>query len=138
MEEELVREAIREWNPWWQAGTVPETKQKILRHEHLDALQQIMNTREIIVLSGVRRSGKSTLLYQLIQTLLDQGVPKENIFYFNLDDPLTPLLDDPLERLMQTYEADLRPKGKKYLFFDEIQNVKEWTRWMKKRYDLDE
>jgi hypothetical protein len=79
---------------------------------------------------GVRRSGKSTYLFQIIQRLKDSGVPRENILYLNFfDDRLHNLRQDNLGMIAEAYYS-LYPEKKNaetvYCFFDEIQAVPEW------------
>ncbi|MCX5753425.1 MAG: ATP-binding protein [Candidatus Krumholzibacteria bacterium] len=79
---------------------------------------------------GVRRSGKSTYLFQIIQRLKDSGVPRENILYLNFfDDRLHNLRQDNLGMITEAYYS-LYPEKKNvetvYCFFDEIQAVPGW------------
>ena len=79
---------------------------------------------------GVRRSGKSTCLFQIIQRLKDSGVPRENILYLNFfDDRLHNLRQDNLGMITEAYYS-LYPEKKNtetvYCFFDEIQAVPGW------------
>jgi len=79
---------------------------------------------------GVRRSGKSTYLFQVIQRLLDNGVPRESILYLNFfDDRLHNLKRDGLGLITEAYYS-LYPEKKNtetvYCFFDEIQAVPGW------------
>ncbi len=82
------------------------------------------------VFIGVRRSGKSTYLYQRIQRLLDTGVPQENILYLNFfDDRLHNLRHENLGLIAEAYYS-LYPEKKNaetvYCFFDEIQALQGW------------
>jgi len=79
---------------------------------------------------GVRRSGKSTYLFQVIKRLLDGGVPRENILYLNFfDDRLHNLRQVGLGSIVEAYYS-LYPEKKNtetvYCFFDEIQAVDGW------------
>lgn len=79
---------------------------------------------------GVRRSGKSTFMYQLIKKLQDTGVPRENILYLNFfDDRLHSLRHDNVAVILEAYFS-LYPEKKNtemiYCFFDEIQVVSGW------------
>lgn len=79
---------------------------------------------------GVRRSGKSTFLFQLIQGLLDSGVSRENILYLNFfDDRLHSLQHENLALIAESYFSIYpEKKGEEtiYCFFDEIQAVPGW------------
>ncbi|NLH50940.1 MAG: ATP-binding protein [Myxococcales bacterium] len=79
---------------------------------------------------GVRRSGKSTYLFQIMERLLEEGVPRENILYLNFfDDRLHDLRQGNLGLIVEAYYS-LFPKKKDsstvYCFFDEIQTVSGW------------
>ena len=79
---------------------------------------------------GVRRSGKSTYLFQIIQRLLDDGVPRENILYLNFfDDRLHNLRQEGLGLITEAYYSlypEKKNSEKVYCFFDEIQAVAGW------------
>jgi len=87
-----------------------------------------MNKRIIKVLTGVRRCGKSTILEQLVEELKRNGVNEENIIlinfeleeYFNIKN--TEQLSDYINKLVKNNN------DRKYLFLDEIQEVKNWER----------
>jgi uncharacterized protein len=79
---------------------------------------------------GVRRSGKSTFMFQLMQRLQDSGVSRQNILYLNFfDDRLHSLQHDSLGVILEAYFS-LYPEKKNtekvYCFFDEIQVVPGW------------
>ncbi len=94
-----------------------------LREKYLEKIRGFYHECEIIkVLTGVRRCGKSSIMNLVIQELLDQGVSKENIIYFNLDrKPFDKI--ETAEQLDEIIEKNKAANGKNYLFIDEIQNV---------------
>lgn len=79
---------------------------------------------------GVRRSGKSTYMFQVIQRLLDSGVSRQNILYLNFfDDRLHSLRHDSLSVITEAYYSlfpDKKNTEAVYCFFDEIQAVTGW------------
>jgi len=79
---------------------------------------------------GVRRSGKSTYLFQLIQRLLDSGLQRQNILYINFfDDRLHNLRQDSLGLIAEAYYSiypEKKNAEKVYCFFDEIQAAPGW------------
>jgi predicted AAA+ superfamily ATPase len=96
-----------------------------------------LSSKKIISLIGVRRSGKSSILFDMINRLRED-IPKENIIYINFeDDRLYPLtlkdLDDLLEGYYELY-PDKREE-KIYLFLDEIQAVPNWEIYIRRIYD---
>ena len=92
---------------------------------------------KIISLIGVRRSGKTSILYNTIETLRKRIDPG-GIVYLNFeDDRLFPLELQNLNEIMESY-YELHPEKraeKIYLFFDEIQNVENWEKFIRRIYD---
>lgn len=86
--------------------------------------------RKATVCIGVRRSGKSTFMFQLMRRLQDRGVPRQNILYLNFfDDRLHQLRHDGLGGILDAYFSlypEKKDTEKVYCFFDEIQAVPGW------------
>lgn len=98
------------------------------REKYLTKIRGFYHECEIIkVLTGVRRCGKSSIMNLIMQELLNQGVNKDNILYFNLDKKPYVNIDtaEKLDELISKYNT---AQGKKYLFVDEIQNVKNFEK----------
>ena len=131
-----MKDILKQWNPWWSTGSVPEKKRLIPRDAVLSRIVKLLPEREAVVLSGVRRCGKSTLLYQAIDSLLKDGVAAGNILYLNLDEPLPEKNVEVLDEVLNAYLELKNPQGRLYLFFDEIQGIPRWEQWVKKQYDL--
>lgn len=96
-----------------------------------------LDSRKIVSLIGVRRCGKTCLLYGLINQLRASVDPR-NIIYLNFeDDRLYPLSLHDLDSLMEGYYALFPDKRneKVYLFLDEIQNIPEWERYVRRIHD---
>lgn len=108
---------------------------EILKHR-----EKIIQSKEIIVISGVRRSGKSTLLKLLAEAIISENIADKNdVLYINFEDPKLYNLN--LENCQALYEIFLEAAGKgkkKYLFFDEIQNVSSWERWLNHLYEFED
>lgn len=86
------------------------------------------------VFVGIRRAGKSFLLYQRIQQLLAQGVQWDEILYINFEDER--LVGMSLEDLNLLLEVHLETYGKKpILFLDEIQNIAGWEKFARRIAD---
>lgn len=121
------------WNPWWKN----HYKIEVTKRPLFDEIISLIERKEILFLTGIRRSGKTSAFYYIINSLLENNTPSENIFYLNLDDEA--FLDKSLNQIYQTYKQ-LFPKikGKTYLFLDEIQNCENWERFVKTIYDSHE
>ena len=94
------------------------------RENYLKKIRDFYHATDIIkVITGVRRCGKSCLMETIAYELKEYGISAENIIYFDLDskDYNKILKPEQLERLIESVSAI---KGIKYLFIDEVQNVK--------------
>jgi len=120
-------------NPWWSGK---DFGIGVRRKHYSSKIRKYYATEEIVVLSGVRRSGKTTLLYQFIHDLIhEQNVDPRSILFVNCDEPALARLDRPLETVLDTYRREVYSKEGACLVFDEIQNIPEWERWIKAVYD---
>ena len=128
-----ILEALIRLNPWWYGESVPSG---IPRNAYLSRIQRYATTEEIVVLAGVRRAGKTTLLYQTIDHFIrSKRVPAKKILFVNFDEPDFSALDDPFAEILSIYRADICGEDEVYLIFDEIQDVPGWERHIKALYD---
>jgi len=101
-------------------------------------LQVPLGSGKVVVLTGIRRSGKTSLLFEAINRLLATGVSRERIVYLNLeDDRIFPVIASELDSILQAH-AELHPElagENKYLFLDEVQAVVGWERFVRRVYD---
>lgn len=99
----------------------------IYRTEYMERLKAFKDQKIIKVVTGLRRSGKSTLLEMFKDELLKEGVRTEQIQYINFE----LMKYDSVRDCRQLYELVVKkalPDEKNYLFFDEIQQVKGWEK----------
>ena len=104
-------------------------KQIYFREKYLRKIRGFYHDTEMIkVITGVRRCGKSTLLKMIAEELLQVGIKKENIIFINLDKRPYSRVGHPdvLEEIID--EKTQYINGTKYLFIDEVQNVKDFER----------
>lgn len=126
-------------NPWWEEGS----KGKIAyedtpRRKYFERFSQnILDTsvRRAIVLMGPRRVGKTVMVYHSIRMLLDSGVGVENILYLSLETPIYTGLA--LERVLSYFQElfDHKRNSNLFVFFDEIQYLREWEIHLKSLVD---
>lgn len=95
------------------------------RENYLKKIRPFYDDSEMIkVLTGVRRCGKSSILRSVQEELLTKGIPSENIININLDAKENRNVTTP-NRLEKAIDRKCKNiNGKKYLFVDEVQNVK--------------
>ncbi|HWR57838.1 MAG TPA: AAA family ATPase, partial [Thermodesulfovibrionales bacterium] len=134
----IYEKSLIERNPWWITGKVPEGLLGISRIDYLNRINENLKNRKLFAILGIRRSGKSTLIYQCIDQLLAAKVSPKKIIYINTDD-LEKQSREELERALdfcQQKNMVTIKDQKLYVFIDEIQNVKGWQLLLKKFYDL--
>jgi hypothetical protein len=125
-----------------------ETLKRILTDFHSAPLPDVFNRalclpldlKKIITLSGIRRSGKTSLLFLTIRRLLEEGVEKQRIVYLNFeDDRLFPVHLSDMDLMLRAYN-ELYPDNidkTKYLFLDEIHQVENWEKYIRRIYDTE-
>lgn len=122
-----------------------ETFKKIITDFHEQALQPRvprdieipLDSGKIVTLIGVRRSGKTSILFHIINRLRADIDPTRLVYINFEDDRLFPLDLPRLNDLLEAY-YELHPdkrKQKIYLFFDEIQNIHNWEKFIRRIYD---
>lgn len=127
-----IKEIIEFLNPWWKNGEVSKELAKEYRREIYKKVSSLKNYRQIVILSGLRRVGKTTLLYQLIEDLLRE-VDVKKVFYFNFDKEVKNLLEL-LNSYSEITSIDFR-KEKIFVFLDELTKLNEWGKQIKIIYD---
>jgi len=89
---------------------------------------------------GMRRTGKTWFLFQIMRHYLEQGIPKEAMLYLNFDDErLLPMGAAELGRISEAYYR-LFPGHRDrtcYFFFDEVQNISGWEVWLRRLVDTE-
>lgn len=111
----------------------------IYRTEYMKHLKAFKDHKIIKVITGLRRSGKSTLLEMFRDELLQNGIQQEQIQYINFE----LMKYDFVRNYKQLYEMvtkNILPNKKNYLFFDEIQQVNGWEKTINSlslEYDTD-
>lgn len=134
--DEQVIKVLRQYNPWWRTPyAIKEESKPQKRLAYYEALKMLNHEsiRRFVVLSGARRVGKTTIMYQMIDSLIDEGVSVKNILYVSFDNPIIKLMD--VESILSIYEAMYPIEGARYVFLDEIQYTENWELWMKVIYD---
>jgi uncharacterized protein len=115
-----------------------ESEELGLPSMHPRALKLPLNSGKVIVLVGIRRSGKTFLLLDVMRQLLASGVARGQIVQLSFeDDRLQPLRADHLDLILQA-QAELHPglAGKpRYFLFDEVQNAPGWERFVRRLQD---
>ena len=122
------------FNPWWKSGNVKAELSPQFKRELFFEVVKYLDKRQIIAIFGLRRTGKSTIVFQIIKHILDGGIKPEHILYFSFDEK-TSDIKDILSSYSRLHSIDLE-KSKLYVFFDEVQKLEDWQNKLKIFYDM--
>lgn len=119
---------MRAENPWWEGTGVPAIE-VLTPRAYFDLFLPLvteLRVRRAVVLMGPRRVGKTVLIHQAIHSLLDSGVAPSQVLYVSVDHPLYTGLS--LDALVDLYRRTATPSSDEviYLFFDEVQYLRDW------------
>ena len=104
--DEQVIKVLRQYNPWWRTpSAIKDESKPQKRLAYYEALKTLTHKsiRRFAVLSGMRRVGKTTILYQIIDHLIDEGINPRNILYATFDNPILKLVN--AENVLSIYET---------------------------------
>lgn len=112
----------------------------LIRRENQDIIRPYIKQKEIIVISGVRRAGKSSLMKLISKEILNEhNVPVNNILYLNFEDErFIEFSYRDFEPLYETFIEFYQSQGRKYFFLDEIQNINGWEKWVNRIYEFED
>ena len=138
MDERLVRQIVIS-NPQWSGRPLAEHIEGIVPRDSIAELVSYADDRQIVIVTGPRRSGKTTGIVSTIQQLLDRGVAPKRTLYFSFDEVLS-REHTVLEDVVSYFLENVAPEGatKKvpaFLFLDEIQFIKDWPTILKRIYE---
>ena len=126
-------------NPWWTEGVTSEYYRQMSPRLYLNIFYPLVQDtaiRRATILMGPRRVGKTVMMYHTIQRLIDDGVPAQNIIYRSVETPIYNkiLLEQLYYLACQTLGKSLT-KDQMYVFYDEIQYLKDWEVELKSMVD---
>ncbi len=99
----------------------------VIRERYLKIIRPFYDQELIKVLIGIRRSGKSVILSQIMDELKNNNIDDEHIIYINFEDYDYDEYTDP-KKLNDFIKSKILDDKKYYIFFDEIQNVESWEK----------
>ena len=126
MDIQILKEIIREQKSVFEI----EDSKGFVEREALKKVSEFLKLPHALVISGLRRSGKSTLLKQIHKTFYRHKL----VYYFNFEDER--LIGFKVEDFNLLYETFIELFGKSQVFFfDEIQNIEGWEHFVRRMYD---
>ncbi|MFH1029911.1 MAG: ATP-binding protein [bacterium] len=129
-------------NNWWLNDKFKIIEADLPKRELYAEIIDNLSHSLMLNIVGLRRVGKSTLLKQLVAKLLNDGIKKENIFYYNFDYGIQLQKEEFLDEVLTVYmegilkKAKYYPDEKVYILLDEIQYIDNWQSVLKRFYDL--
>lgn len=133
---ENILKVLSAYNPWWKTGAVnPKMTKTYKRFAFYEAMKWLKaaDIRRSVILTGTRRVGKTTIQYQMIERLLEEGVPPQKIVFISMDHPMLKLSQ--FQDVLECYHENIYAEQDVYYFFDEVQYAQDWDRWIKIIYD---
>lgn len=126
---ELIIERLKFENPWWITGLIDEDINRLKRRLYFDYFfygVSIESINRAVVLMGPRRVGKTVMLHHTIQELISRGIDIRKICYLNIENPV--YINLGLENLFKIIKSAVNDESNSgwYVFFDEIQYLKDW------------
>ncbi len=134
-----IENRLREENPWWRlGGSIDRDYADFPRRAYLAPFNRMLRAdgpQRALLLLGPRRVGKTIMVFHAIDSLLRGGVLGRDILYVSLETPT--FFGQSLESLVRRFQkAFERPEGTPlYVFFDEIQYLKDWEVHLKSLVD---
>lgn len=131
---EKIIERLRYENPWWVTKQIPDVYGKMSKRLYFDLFYPYVkekNVRRAVVLMGPRRVGKTVMLFHSIDKLIQEGANPQQIFFIGIDNPIYVHLG--LEDILSLCKTSLNltDLDNCFVFFDEIQYLKDWERHLK-------
>ena len=128
---ELETELFKQ-NPWWENNFEEES---YTRDKYLSQVLENIKSKEIIILTGLRRVGKTTITKQIIKHLLENKIKPEDIFFISLD--AFNLLEFSIHQLIEEFRKIHKKSSSDffYLFLDEVSSRENFEQELKSIYD---
>ncbi len=127
-----MEEILMRYNPWWTKDFEPDG---ILRENYMNKLSNLLKTKDVVFIVGLRRVGKTTLLHHFIKQLLNEVEPKK-IVYFSMDHPILTKMSilDLLDEFRKIQGLSFQEKI--YVFIDEVHLHENFEQELKNIYDM--
>ncbi len=130
-----MEEILRLQNPWWTSKKKLDVG--VIRKSYIEDLTKKLEYSNICLLLGGRRVGKTTLIYQYINKLIDSGIPVSHILYVLLD--TFAFNNMSIHTILQEYRKihNISIDQEIYIFLDEVQYKDNWEQELKNIYDIE-
>lgn len=131
----MLSENIERFNEWWFTGSIRRELTPPFKRYAFTRILEAFEERQIFLIIGPRRVGKTTLMYQAIEHLLHEVDPIRILYYSFDESPIG------VQDVLEFYERRVLAKpleqaGRVFIFLDEIQYAHNWPSTVKQFYDL--
>ena len=141
-DQQRLLKLLYQQNPWWEDSNYRPPESSWPRREQFSQLQKYLVPPQILLVTGLRRTGKTTLLRQLTADLLDRKTQPQKICFFSFEEEFGVENRDALESIVNLYIEQILQKNLAqiktpiYIFLDETQYIPNWQSVLKRIYDL--
>ena len=138
LKEQMIRRMSID-NPWWISGNIAEDYKGLPERVYLSEFYPLVfdrSVRRAVILMGPRRVGKTVMIFHAISKLIEDGIDPHKIIYISIDTPI--YNNHSLEALFDYAKEALKQRDNNdgyYVFFDEIQYLKDWEVHLKSLVD---
>lgn len=138
---EFNSEYLLKMNRWWIDKSVEKGFTFQIERTAYEYCLKSLESKRITSIIGPRRVGKTTIIYQMINYLLNKGISEKNILFFNGDEPSIIMTETTIQQIIDVYFSEVLQKApnnleeKVYVFIDEIHFFDNWQIYIKSLYD---
>jgi len=125
-----IREMLLESNPWWKGEFRVEFRERDIYRQ----IRKFAPMPQILALTGLRRTGKTTMLRKMADDAIKEGLDSRNVMYFSFDEFQSVGIRDVIREYERLMEKEIA-SGKYLFLLDEVQKVENWENQLKTLYD---
>lgn len=134
-------DTLKKINEWWETKEIPTELAPETKRQVFNEVVELFEDRRIIGVLGPRRTGKTTLMFQLMNMLIQKRhVDPKHILFFSCDDVDFRETENVISEILRLYFEDFLKQDYRaercYIFIDEIHWIPDWQQQLKKFYDL--
>lgn len=131
---EKIIERLQYENPWWLTKEIPTLYKEMSKRLYFDLFYPFITETDIrraVVLMGPRRVGKTVMMFHTIDKLINEDINPQRIFFIGIDNPIYVNLS--LQEILDLCKESVKVQSLEncFVFFDEIQYLKDWERHLK-------
>lgn len=129
-----IIERLQYENPWWATKEIPSLYKEMSKRLYFDLFYPFVTETDIrraVVLMGPRRVGKTVMMFHTIDELINENINPQRIFFIGIDNPIYVNLS--LQEILDLCKDSVKVENLEncFVFFDEIQYLKDWERHLK-------